>query len=595
MSSPIDNLTTADEGARLRQYLGFLRRRKWSIALVTVFAVGGAWLYADRTTPIYEATAAVQATNTVLLPGTATGANLSMQTEEQAVTSDPVARCAALLLADQAFRADPAGTTLETSAVCTDEAMATAIVPGGVEPHVSVTVPAQTNVLQISFDDPSSRAAQVGAQAFALGYINSKVVRAQQLLDQLRAPLLDAQESLSKEVTKLNAELDRAIQDNAEKPPTAAGAAQVQNLTSQRNAAQQKLDNITLQILNLDPSHINPPQLILPAKLPHAPVSPNKVLAGALGLFVGLGLGIAFGLVRERLDESLHGRADLEEAASAPVLTVVPRVRGRRGEARLVVRDDPKGIPAEAYRKLRTSVQFAAAQRQLKVLMVGSAVEGEGKTTTAANLSVLLAEGERRVILMSVDLRRPRLDRYFDLEPGRGLSDVLAGRADLLDVLVDSGIENLRILSSGPVPDRPAELLQSRRMAEVLEEARELADYVIVDTAPLLLVSESLGVALLADGVLLVADAGKTSRWQVRHAREQLEEVAVSVVGAVLNKFDRSRARGYPDYGYYYGPYGYTYGRENGAGEGEAGVRDSTSASAARGAGAMSRRRRSSN
>jgi capsular exopolysaccharide synthesis family protein len=582
----MEPLSSPDEGARLRQYLGILRRRKWAIILVSLFSVVGAFLYAERSTPIYRSTASVQATTTVLLAATSTGANLSMQTEQQAVTSDPVTKCAALLIVDQTFRADPTGAPVDTSEICTPEALAAAEVPEGLASDVLVSVPPQTNVLDIEFDDPSPKVAQLGAQAFALGYIHFKVDRAEQLLDQLRAPLLKAQEGLNKEVTKLNDDLDKAIQDNTDNP-SPGGNAEVQNLTSQRNAAQQKLDNITLQILNLDPSHINPPQLLLPAKLPRAPVSPNKVLAGLVGLFVGLALGVAVGLVRERLDDRLQGRSDLEEQARAPVLAVVPRLKGRRRpEAVLVTRADPKGVSAEAYRKLRTSVLFAGAQRRLKVVMIGSALAGDGKTTTAANLAVLLAEADKRVILVSADLRRPRLHRYFDIDASRGLSDVLAGRVDLLDVLVNPGIPNLRVVPSGALPDRPAELLESHRMAEVIEELRGVADYVIADTAPLLLVSEALGIALLSDGVIIVADAGKTSRWAVRHARDQLDEVAATVVGSVLNRFDPSSARGYPQYGYYYeSRYGYAYGGENGP--------DAENGEAKRGAvGAGSRRRR---
>ena len=567
MPSSVETTASHDEGIRLREYLGVLRRRKWSLILVTLFAIGGAALYTELATPIYRSASSVQATTTVLLPGTTTGAGLSMQTEQQAVTSEPVSKCAALLLEDKTFEADPTEATLDTSAICTTEALSAAEIPAGLDSHVSVVVPPQTNVLQISFDDPSSRVSQAAAQAFALAYIHSKVVRAEQLLGQLRAPLLKTQESLTKQVTKLNSRLDQAIQDNSAGHVTTAGSEKVQNLTSQRNAAQQKLDNITLQLLNLDPSHINPPQLLLPAKLPHKPISPNKVLAGALGLFAGLALGIVLAFLRERLDDTIRGRTDLEESSGAPILAVIPKLHHwrRTQDARLITREDPKGLPSEAYRKLRTSVLFSAAQRQLKVVMICSAMAGDGKTTTAANLAVLLAETDKRVILLSADLRRPRLHRFFDVETKVGLSTVLSGKASAAQVTLDPGIANLRIVPSGPVPERPAELLQSSRMRDVVTQLSDVSDFLLIDTAPLLLVSETLSLAPLVDGVLLVADAEKTSRGAVRRARDDLDDVAAPVIGSILNKYDPSKAHDYHSYGYYYGAYGYGPRRKEGA------------------------------
>ena len=265
--------------------------------------------------------------------------------------------------------------------------------------------------------------------------------------------------------------------------------------------------------------------------------------------------------LRERLDDRLGGRADFEDRIGAPVLSVIPQVSGWRSRevAKLITIEQPKSGPAEAYRTLRTSVLFAANQQGMKSLILASPSAGEGKTTTAANLAVALADAKRRVILVSADLRKPRIHRFF---PGMandvGLSNVLAGEAKPWEALQDPKVENLRVMASGPVPGRPAELLQSEQMGELLAELQEVADFIIIDSAPVLVVSDCLALVPLVDGVLFVADSETTPGTAVSQAREQLEQVGATVIGAVLNNFDPARARGY---GYYqYGGYRYRYG-----------------------------------
>ncbi|MDP9299900.1 MAG: CpsD/CapB family tyrosine-protein kinase, partial [Actinomycetota bacterium] len=255
----------------------------------------------------------------------------------------------------------------------------------------------------------------------------------------------------------------------------------------------------------------------------------------------------------------------------APVLAVVPRVPGwkKKGDTKLISVEQPKASVAESYRTLRTSVLFAAAQRGLKTIMVTSPTAGEGKTTTAANLAVVLADAGKRVILVSSDLRKPRIHKFFGLSNDAGLSSVLAGEVKPWEALADPGREHLRVMSSGPVPAHPAELLQSEQMGELVEELREVADFVILDTAPVLLVADALALAPLVDGVLFVVDAETTHRGAVVQARESLEQVGAPLIGSVLNNFDPSKARAYSYYGYY-GPnrnrYRYGYGGYYGGG-----------------------------
>jgi non-specific protein-tyrosine kinase len=495
-----------------------------------------------------------------------------METEQSFVTSDDVTKCAYIVMQNEEFRANPSQSP-DLNKLCSTDALAAVALTGpvrAIQLNVVITLASPSTVMTIGYDSPNTHAAQAGAEAFALAYIHERTVQASQQLDALRAPLLTQQEDLTNKISslkgKISDQIDRISTAEANGEPTLALVQKLQELETQRDQSQRVLDDVTASLRNLDPSRLNPPQLILPAGLPQDPVSPDMLLIGAFGLLAGLALGIALAFLRERLDDSLRGRLDLEANLAAPVLAVIPRVPGWRNkhDARLVTREQPKSAVAEAYRTLRTSISFLAAQRGLKVIMISSPAAGEGKTTTAANLALVLADAGKRVVLVSADLRKPRVHRFFGLQNEIGLSSVLSEEIQPWEAILDPGVENLRVLLSGPVPSRPAELLQSDQMSEILAGLREVADYVVIDTPPMLLVADALALGPLVDGVLFVADSEHTSRSAVAHSREQLEQVGAPVIGSVLNNFDPSKAKAYRHYGYYgayrgYGRYGYDY------------------------------------
>ncbi len=549
----------------LGEYLAVLRRRKWSIIVITLLALLAGVIFAKQQTNIYESTAKVLAT--VPVPA-ATGGSQSpnMTTEESVVTSNDVTKCASLLIKDPTFRANPTGADVNLDTLCSTDALNAAVLERFLDQNVVVTVVSGANVMTIAYNSAATKAAEGGAQAFALAYIHQKITEANATLTKLRQPFLDTETKLNADIAKWNAQIASTINkinkaSAAGNQPNQADQENLQNLENLRNSANQQLNETRQQLQNLDPSKINPPELLLPAQLPQKPISPNLLLDALFGLLAGLAVGVALAFLRERLDDGLRGRTDLEQNLGVPVLAVIPKVPGWRNkhDARLVAREQPKSAVAEAYRTLRTSVSFLSVQRGLKCIMVVSAAAGEGKTTTAANLAVVLADAGKRVVLLSGDLRKPRVARFFDLPNDVGLSTVLAGESEPWEAILDPGVENLRVLLSGPVPSRPAEMLQSEQMGEVMAGLREVADFVIVDTAPVLLVTDALALAPLVDGVLFVADAERTSRSAVSHAREQLEQVGATVIGSILNNFDPSKARGYRYHGYFV-PYRYRYG-----------------------------------
>jgi capsular exopolysaccharide synthesis family protein len=559
-----------DDTVWLGDYLQVLRRRKWLILLVTALGTGLAFLIADRQTPIYESTSRVLATNVVLQTQAAEPPNL--ETEQSLVTSEAVIRCAQLVLAEPEFAEAPSLVTPDMDVVCADDELAGVALDRSLVEQLEVSSVASSSIITISATDPEPIRAEGVAQAFALSYIHAKTEQARDLLDQLRAPLLEQQASLTEQIASVNQQiadlLSKEARDASEgKEPSAADNQLFLSLQSQLNNLQLQLQNASTQLQALDESKVNPPQLILPAQLPKDPVSPQVLLYVAAGFLVGLAVGVILAFVRDRMDDRLRGRSDLEDAAEAPVLAAVPHIQGwrRKGNPLLIAREDPTGVASEAYRTLRTGVAHLSSRTPMRTIMVASPTAGEGKSTTVANLAYVLAEGGRHVIVVSADLRKPRLHRFFDVPNESGLSSILTGEDELWDVLQDPGVKNLRVLASGATPPRPADLLDSRAMVDVLASLKGISDYVLIDSVPVLLGPDALVLAPHVDGIVLVADAAMTTRTAIADARLRLEQAGGRIIASVLNNFDPRKLSSYRYYGYY-GSYGYTERDGKGAG-----------------------------
>ena len=268
-------------------------------------------------------------------------------------------------------------------------------------------------------------------------------------------------------------------------------------------------------------------------RLDATPVSPQPVRNLALAGLVGLLLGAAGAVARGLTDNAVRDGAGLRQATSTALLGQIPYDTDAPTQP-LIIGPHAFSARAEAIRQLRTNLRFVDAQEPARVIAVTSAIAGEGKSTVACNLAISLAEGGWRVLLVDADLRRPRVAEYLGLESRIGLTDVLIGEAELTDVLQVWGDQGLRVLPAGSRPPNPSELLGSRGMAEILSNLRELADVVIVDTAPLLAVTDGVVVAVQTDGALLLTRQGSTSRTQAAAAAQALHAVSVRVLGCVL-------------------------------------------------------------
>jgi protein-tyrosine kinase len=231
----------------------------------------------------------------------------------------------------------------------------------------------------------------------------------------------------------------------------------------------------------------------------------------------------------------------------------------RPSAGRLVVRDDPRSFASEAYRVLRTNLHFANPDSPLRRLIITSAGSGEGKSTTASNLAICLAQADRSVLLVDADLRRPVLHTVFRQPSTPGLSSYLAGDALPDAVVIKTSIPNLSLVPCGPTPPNPSELLGSRRMSDFLQTMSERFDMIILDTPPVLAVSDACVLVPAVDGVLLVVGSGVVVRPSLKRAKEQLASVHARILGAVVNKFD-AVANGYTKR--YYDSYDSYYGKD---------------------------------
>jgi len=306
---------------------------------------------------------------------------------------------------------------------------------------------------------------------------------------------------------------------------------------------------------------------------PGRPVGPDTRQNLILGLLLGLGLGGGLVVLREKLDTRIRQPADLREPGYH-VLGVVPsmtpfideefdgkemiEVDGRSVNTMLSLIVSPMSASSEAYRRIRTNLRFAKPDEEVRTLAVSSADKGDGKTTTCANLALALASAGKSTVIVDADLRRPRMHEMFTVDREPGLAQVLYDDS-VQGSSFATNIDNLSLIPAGEKVPNPAELLGSGRMGRLLDTLQEQYDYVLLDTPPVLLFSDVLGLAPRCDGTLLVAAAGETDGRAFDHAAELLADVEGDLVGTVLNRFDASGS-GLESYGYNYG-YAYSYRR----------------------------------
>jgi capsular exopolysaccharide synthesis family protein len=304
---------------------------------------------------------------------------------------------------------------------------------------------------------------------------------------------------------------------------------------------------------------------IEPATVPARPVRPVPMQSTLLGGLIGMILAGGIVFLIEFLDDTLKSPADVERIFEVPLIGHIGDMQdlegtNERGYTGIMVSKQPRSPNAEAFRSLRTNLEFAAVDKPLRTILITSAEAAEGKTTVAANLAAIFAQGGKRVILLDCDLRRPRIHRFIGVQNRKGMTDLFRDSHTVKEVMHtwrdSNGIE-ISAITSGSLPPNPAELLGSQKMNQILEELTAQSDVVIIDSPPTM-ITDSQVLAAKVDGVLLVTQPGKTRTGALRATREQLERAGAHVVGAVFNRISPKNGHYhyYGDYRYY-APYYY--------------------------------------
>ncbi|MEZ0342941.1 polysaccharide biosynthesis tyrosine autokinase [Mycobacterium sp. pV006] len=288
------------------------------------------------------------------------------------------------------------------------------------------------------------------------------------------------------------------------------------------------------------------------ATIPESPVTPRTNRNLAIGLILGLLAGTGLAVARDLLDNTVKDRDLLQELTETGIVGSIPLDKERRKTAAIAF-DADNSIISEAFRKLRTNLKFLSVDNPPRLLVITSSVPSEGKSTTSINIALALAENDNKVVLVDGDLRRPVLHKYLDLVGSVGFSTVLSGQATLSDALQKTRFPGLTVLASGAIPPNPSELVGSQSARNILAQLSSEFDYVIIDSTPLLAVTDAALLAAGADGVLLIARYGHTRREQILHAVQNLRDVGAPLLGAV---FTMTPTRGGGSYGYGYSYYG---------------------------------------
>ena len=314
------------------------------------------------------------------------------------------------------------------------------------------------------------------------------------------------------------------------------------------------------------------------ALTPESPVGPNRTRTIIVAFFLSIGFGLGLALFLEYLDDTVHSTEEVERVLHLPALAVIPAVgsaarrpvlsgltalqrqngNNHNEQSELLMNIDGRSPLAEAYRHLRTSVLLSTAGRAPKSLLVTSSLPGEGKTTTAVNTAISLAQTGASVVIIDADMRRPRLQSIFDLHGTEGLSSILSSETDeseMLALIRTDETTGLNILTSGPIPPNPAELLGSDQMRRLMATLQARYTHVVIDSPPISSFTDGVLIASMVDGVLLVVHGGRSSRHIVRRSKQLLNDVGAKVFGVVLNNVNLQSH----DYYYYQSYYGQKY------------------------------------
>ncbi len=299
-------------------------------------------------------------------------------------------------------------------------------------------------------------------------------------------------------------------------------------------------------------------RIVDPAETPRFPIKPRKKLNILLGAILGLGMGFGLALFLEYIDNTIKRPEDVEQYLGIPLLGVIEKIRTQVSSPELIAHEFPRSAIAEALRSVRTGIMFSMIDKPKKLIMVTSAVQGEGKTFMVSNLAYAIAQTGKNTLLVDTDLRKPRLNEVFSVTRKPGLSDHLIGECNLESIVKTTLIPNLSIITCGIIPHNPSEILESTVMEKFCKEVRDKFDIVIFDTPPSMTVTDAVVLSRNMDGVIITIESGSTVKNTVKRCISQLTSSKCEILGAVINYADIAKGGYYYHYYAHYYKYGYS-------------------------------------
>jgi capsular exopolysaccharide synthesis family protein len=516
----------SEPGVDIRQYLALLWHWAWLIALAGILAGGSAYFFSKRITPVYEATTKVMVNEA---PSTKTIDMNSIQTSQgmaatytQMITTYPI-------LSETAKQLNYTGDMVAFTNAVT----------------VSPVTGTQILVITLRSTDPvfAAKAANTLVAVFAADVASIQADRFSVSKQNLQAQIDDMQKRIQAVDAQITAAADPAERDR---------------LSTNNTQNRQIYSNLVLSYEQVRLSEAQTVSNIIPvepARTPTAPVSPKVLQNTLLALLVGMLLAVGVVFAIDALDDTFRTPEEVTQRLKLPVLAVITHFTGSSTE-QIMVESQPRAPVSEAFRTLRTNVQYTSVDNPMHTLLVTSAEPGEGKTTVTVNLAAVFAQGGFRVTVVDADLRHPSVHKRLGSPNQAGLSSIFLSQAHSLNGSVQpTRMENLAIISAGDIPPNPSELLGSQKMGQILSWVKEVSDIILLDTPPVLAVTDATVLAPLVDGVLLVIEPGVTRVTAARQMVEQLQRVNANIIGVVFNNLNlRSGRYGYRYY-YYRGYY----------------------------------------
>ena len=523
-----------DTSTNIKEYFYLLWSWVWLIISAGVIAGAVAYLVSIHTTPIYQSSTRLLVSDPPALSNVNYGGMVSSQnmtgTYAQMMVDDPVLQG----VIDQL--------KLHTTTLELNKSITVDIVPN-------------TQLLVVSVRDPNpARAANIAnaiASVFTNRIIQLQSQRYAASLDGLQKQITDMDQQIAATNTTIVATTDQATLLELQARLTqyrSIYASLVTNYEQVRLAEEQTSTSVVVS---------------QPAAVPTIPVSPTTTSNSILAALAGMVLGAGAVLMVDTLDDTVKNPDEIHRKFNLPILGMI--ARHEQINEKPIVLTEPRSPTAEAFRSLRTNITFASVDAPLRRIMITSPTPQDGKTTISANLAVVLAQGEKKVILLDADLRRPYIHHKFGLFNRFGLTTLFVNSLNGFESVIQfNSASSLGLITSGPLPPNPAELLTSQKMSRILDQLNQVFDVILIDTPPLLSVTDASALAPAMDGVILVVKPGVTKLSALQQSLEQLRAVGAHVLGVVLNEVQpNSRKYGYY-YNRYYSKYSHYYEQKSG-------------------------------